>query len=164
MDTRQLWILEAVSPKSSVKCHNLQSISLGKLSSFTLISTELPLIFSAGSGPFWQEAEAFKKYCFCFQPSSVKCENFQVISQGKISSFTLISTELPLIFFAGSRPFRQEAEVLKKSCFCFQPLHLGQGHFARRNLEKIFNFFTQVVKILIICNFSSWRQHEPKTT
>ena len=22
MDTRQLWILEAVSPKSSVKCHN----------------------------------------------------------------------------------------------------------------------------------------------
>merc|ERR1711954_227405 len=34
------------------------------------------LIFTAKSGPFWQEAEALKEHCFCFQPSSVKCHNF----------------------------------------------------------------------------------------
>ena len=79
---------------------------------------------------FWQEAEALKKYCFRFQPSSVKCHNFQVISLGKISSLTLSSTELPSIFFAGSRPFWQEAEVLKKYCFRFQPSALGQGNFS----------------------------------
>ena len=76
VDTRQLWIWQAVSPKQSVKSHNFLMLSLGKLSSFTLISTELPLIFSAGSGPFWQEVGAIKKYCFRFQPSSVKCHNF----------------------------------------------------------------------------------------
>ena len=46
-------------------------ISLGKLGSFTLISTELPSIFSARSRPFWQEAEALKKYCYCFKPSDL---------------------------------------------------------------------------------------------
>ena len=42
-----------------------------KLISFIFISTELPLIFSAGSGPFWQEGEALKKNCFHFQPSDL---------------------------------------------------------------------------------------------
>ena len=114
VDTRQLWIWEAVSPKQSVKSHNLLMLSLGKLSSFTLISTQLPLIFSAGSGPFWQEVGAIKKYCFRFQPSSVKCHNVQMLSLGKLSSFTLISTELPLIFSAESGPVWQEVEALKK--------------------------------------------------
>ena len=76
VDTRQLWIWEAVSPKSSENCYNFQMLSLSKLSSFTLISTELQLIFSAGSGPFWQEAEALEEHCFGSQPSSVKCHNF----------------------------------------------------------------------------------------
>ena len=115
-----------------VKCHNFKVISLGKLGSFTLISTELSLIFSAGSGPFWQEADVLKEHCFRFQPSSVKYHNCQVILLGKLSSFTLISTELPLIFSAGSGPFWQEAEVLKKYCSRFQSSDLGQGHFFRR--------------------------------
>ena len=92
---------------SNRKCQNVQVLSLCKLSSFTLFSTELPLIFSAGSRPFWQEAEALKKYCFRFQPSSIKYHNFKVISLIKLSSYTLISTELPLIFSAGSGPFWQ---------------------------------------------------------
>ena len=140
-----------------------QVISLGNLCSFTLISTELPLIFSARSGPFWQEVEALRVLLLL---QALKCnisQYFLVISPGKLSSFTFISKELPLISSASSRPFWQEADVLQKLCFCFQPSDLGQGHFSRRNLEKILNFFTQVVKILIICNFSSWRQHEPKT-
>ena len=116
---------------SNRKCQNFQVISLCKLSSFTLILTELPLIFSAGSRPFWQEAGALKKYCFCFMPPSVKCHNFQVISLGKLSSYTLISTQLPLIFSATSRPFWQEAEALKKYCLCFQPSDLGQGQFSQ---------------------------------
>ena len=43
----------------------------------------------------------------------------------KLISFIFISTELPSIFFAGSRPFRQEVEPLKKNCFRFQPSDLG---------------------------------------
>ena len=116
---------------SSVKCQNVQVISLGILSSFMFFSTELPFIFSAGSGPFWQEVEALKKYCFRFKPSSVKYQNFQVISLGKLSSYKFFSTELPLIFSAGSRPFWEEVEALKQYCFCFQPSDIGWGHFSR---------------------------------
>ena len=117
-------VMDLGDSQSKIKCpypvkfHNFQVISQGKLSSFTLISTELPLIFSAGSGPFWQEAEALEEHCFGSQPSSVKCHNLQVIS---LSSFTLISTELPLIFSSRSGPSWQEAESLKKYCFCFSP-------------------------------------------
>ena len=96
-----------------VKCRNFQVISLAKLSSLTLISTELPLIFSSESRPFCQEAEVLTKNCFRFQPSSVKCQNFQLISLGKLSSFKLISTELPFILSARSGPFWQEVEALR---------------------------------------------------
>ena len=129
---------------SNRKCQNVQVLSLCKLSSFTLFSTELPLIFSARSRPSCQEVDVLKKYCFRFQPSSVTCHNFQVISLGKLSSFTSISTERPLIFSARSSPFWQEAEALKKYCLCFQPSDLGQGQFSQIGtlfLEKIGEHF-----------------------
>ena len=95
-------------------------------------------------------------------PYPVKGQNFQMISLGKFSSFTLISTELPLIFSARSGPFWQEAKALKKHS-CFQPSDLGQAGFSQRKLDKKLIFLIQVVKILILCNFYSWKQHEPQT-
>ena len=123
-----------------VKCHNFKVISLGKLGSFTLISTELSLIFSARSRPFWQEADVLKEHCFRFQPSSVKCQNFQVISLGKLSSFKFFSTELPFIFSARSGPFWQEVEALKKYCFRFKPSSVKYHNFQVISLGKLSSF------------------------
>ena len=116
--------------------------------------------FLAGSG-------STKKYCFCFKPSRVKCPILQVISLGKLSSFTLISTQLPLIFYARSGPFWQNAQALEKYCFHFQPSNLGQAQFSQVGtlfLEKIFNFFDTSSDNLNYFQFFFLMQHEPKIT
>merc|ERR1711954_22210 len=140
---------QLVQNQTSLTCKMSQFLGdlLGKQSPFTLISEELPLKFSARSRPFWQEADAHKKYCFRFQPSSVKCHIFKVISLRKLSLFTFIKTELPFIFFARSGPFWQEAEALKKYCSRFQSSDLGYGHFSRVGTlfpEKFFYHFDTI--------------------
>ena len=66
-------------------------VSLGKLSSFTLISTELPLIFPAGSGLIWQEAEAV------LFSASTYCQNGPLLEEEiKGSSIEIDVNELSL--------------------------------------------------------------------
>ena len=73
--------LQLVQNQVSLPCKmsKFLVISLGKLGSFTLISTELPFIFSARSGPFWQDAEALKNYSFRFQPSDLGQGHFSQV-------------------------------------------------------------------------------------
>jgi len=68
-----------------------------------------------------------------------------VISLGKLSSFALISTELPLIFSAGSGPFGQEAESEALKVLLLLPaLRLRVEKLFSEKLEKIFNFFDTI--------------------
>ena len=79
-----------------------------------------------------------------------------MISLGKLSSFTLISTELPLIFSAGSRDFNRKRKHSKSTASASSPQTYGRHAFPGENWRKFLIFLIQVVKILIICNFSSW--------